>query len=271
MNNLISIIIPVIQDMEESHLKQQLLHHLPKHEPAFSVIEKSFRELTSQQQDPELLRSFFHSWSQTNNSAMTVAGLSNRLSMLIHKNQPVADEAQLLRSIVSLNRIVDEDLAVVGKVLHSKLFYTMATTICGDDQWLLHQYNHPNAKAFKDWKDQNSLHVKDIMIGLLTTLVHEIYTHGEVEYILPMFKTWLEETTDLSEKEQLHTLAWISVHCGPTEKNHFFFAVNAISHFAAAMQVAIEDYSLEEIISTYLARKASVMQAVMKTESVHLS
>jgi hypothetical protein len=271
MNNLISIIIPVIRDMEESHLKQQLLTHLPKHEPLFSVIESSFRELTSHKQDTELLRHFFHSWSQTNNSAMTVAGLSNRLSMLIHKNQPVADESQLLRSIVSLNRIVDEDLAVVGKVLHSKLFYTMATTISGDDQWLLHAYNHPDAKAFKDWKDQNSLHEKDIMLGLLTTLVHEIYTHGEVEYILPMFKNWLETTTDLSEKERLHTLAWISVHCGPTEKNHFFFAVNAIHHFAKAMDVNIEDYSLEEIISTYLTKKTSVMQSVMQIESVHSS
>ena len=264
MKNLSSIILPVIQEMENSHLKTQLLQYIPQQEDSFSIIEKSFKELTSTAQSQEVLRHFFHSWSQTNNSAMTVAGLSNRLSMLIHKNKPVHDEAQLLRSIVSLNRIVDEDLAVVGKVLHSKLFYTMATSICGDDQWLLHTYNHPHSKSFKDWKDANSLHEKDVMIGLLTTLVHEIYTHGEVEFILPMFKDWLAATTEFTENETMYILAWISVHCGPTEKNHFFFAVNSIHHYAKAMNIRLEDYSLEEIINTYLEKKALVMQSIIQ-------
>ena len=42
--------------------------------------------------------------------------------MLIHKNTFVRDEAELFRSVANLNRIVDEDLAVVGSVLHSDLF-----------------------------------------------------------------------------------------------------------------------------------------------------
>ena len=42
--------------------------------------------------------------------------------MLIHKNTFVPDEAELFRSVANLNRIVDEDLAVVGSVLRSDLF-----------------------------------------------------------------------------------------------------------------------------------------------------
>jgi hypothetical protein len=263
MNDLLSIITPVLKGMEASHLKNELLLQLPRQQDAFAAIERSFIELTSTTQEPEVLNNFFHSWSQTNNSAMTVAGLSNRLTMLIHKNQPVQDEWQLFRSVANLNRIVDEDLAVVGRVLHSQLFYEMATGITGNDQWLLRTYNHPYAKAFKDWKDHNSLHTKDIMIGLLTTLVHEIYTHGEVEYILPKFKNWLIQSYGYTEKQCTPVLAWITVHCGPTEKNHFFYAVNAILHYVKAMGLNIEDYSLDEIVTAYVTKKSQVMESVI--------
>lgn len=266
MNNLTSIILPVIAGMDESHLKNQLLKFLPQQADAFSKIEKSFNQLTAKKQDKERLQHFFHSWSQTNNSAMTVAGISNRLTMLVHKNQPIANEKALLHSITSLNRIVDEDLAVVGRILHSQLFYTMATTICTDDDWLSRDYLHESAYDFKAWKDQNSLREKDIMIALLTTLVHEIYTHGEVEFILPKFESWLMNDYGFSEAECEKTLAWISVHCGPTEKNHFFFAVNSIFHYADAMNIDITEYDLEKIISDYLAKKSAVMEAVMEIE-----
>lgn len=270
MANLSSIILPVLQDMEESHLKDQLLKFLPNQTEAFSKIEKSFIQLTSKVQDKERLQRFFHSWSQTNNSAMTVAGISNRITMLVHKNQPIADEKALLQSITSLNRIVDEDLAVVGRVLHSQLFYTMATNICTDDDWLSRKYLNQSAYEFKAWKDQNSLRNKDIMIALLTTLIHEIYTHGEVEYILPKFEAWVTNDYGFSEEDRDKTLAWISVHCGPTEKNHFFFAVSAIFHYAKAMNVNLESYDLENIIKDYLDKKSAVMEDVMEIEEVSI-
>lgn len=259
MNNLISIIIPVIEQMEDSHIKNQLLTYFPKQKEQFTIIENSFTALTATKQSSETLYSFFHSWSQTNNSAVTVAGLSNRMTMLIHKNKPIVSEYDLFRAIASLNRIVDEDLAVVGRVLHSKLFYTMATNISGDDVWLSKKYLCNEAKEFKDWKDKNSLRNKDIMIGLLTTLVHEIYTHGEVEFILPKFDIWLRSYSNMTEQEIEESLAWIKVHCGPTEKDHFFHAVNAVASFSKAQNININDYDLEKIISDYLEYKSKVM------------
>ena len=267
MTNLLSIILPVLEGMEESPLKKQLLTYFPLQAEHFSTIENSFILLTAIPHDPERLKPFFQSWSQTNNSAVTVAGLSNRMTMLIHKNSPVADEAHLFRSVASLNRIVDEDLAVVGKVLHSDLFYAMATNICGDDEWLSKKYLDESARGFKAWKDRNSLRDKDLLIGLLTTLVHEIYTHGEVEFILPKFSRWLESDYNFGKDPLKNTLAWISVHCGPTEKNHFFYAVNAIMHYVKAMNVNLEDYDLAEIVADYLSKKA----LVMKTISLQLS
>lgn len=262
MKNLISIIIPVIEQMDDGHIKNQLLLHFPKQAIQFRTIENSFVSLTTSQQQSEVLSHFFHSWSQTNNSAVTVAGLSNRMTMLIHKNKPIVSEYDLFRAVASLNRIVDEDLAVVGRVLHAKLFYNMATSISGSDAWLSKKFLCEEAKNFKDWKDYNSLRNKDIMIGLLTTLVHEIYTHGEVEFILPKFQQWLQTTTDFSEKEIDVALAWIAVHCGPTEKDHFFHAVNAVASYAKAQQIDITNYDLEEIISNYLHYKSKVMHVL---------
>ena len=187
---------------------------------------------------------------------MTVAGLSNRMTMLVHKNKPINSEHDLFKSVASLNRIVDEDLAVVGRVLHSDLFYTMATNIVGDDSWLSKQYLSDEAKEFKALKDKNFLRDKDIMIGLLTTLVHEIYTHGEVEFIIPKFERWLRADGLLTEQEIDYSLAWIRVHCGPTEKDHFFHAVDAVYSYSKALNIDVSTYNLEEIISTYIILKS---------------
>ena len=262
MENLISIILPVIEQVKDAHIKNQLLAYFPLQKDKFSSIEDSFTYLTEKKQDKEILNLFFKSWSQTNNSAVTVAGLSNRMTMLIHKNQEVLSEHDLFKSVASLNRIVDEDLAVVGRVLHSDMFYTMATNITGDDTWLSNKYLSAEAKAFKAWKDKNSLRNKDIMIGLLTTLVHEIYTHGEVEYIIPKFDNWLRADGTLTDQEINLTLAWIRVHCGPTEKDHFFHAVDAVKSYSKAQGINISDYDLSEIISDYLNLKADVMLAL---------
>jgi hypothetical protein len=262
MNFFHEIIDPVLRSIPESHLRTELIRSFSLNAHHFDTIETGFRALTSRRQTPERLRCFFQSWSQTNNSAMTVAGIGNRLTLLLHRGREIADEPELLRTLTSLNRIVDEDLAVTHKVLHSEIFYRMATGIVGDDLWLSQGYLHPAAKDFKAWKDHNSLRDPDIFVALLTTLTHEIYTHGEVEFILPLFTRWLREENDMPEAECRRTLAWIHVHCGPTEKDHFFHALDAIHHFSRAMDVNIDDYLLGEIVETYLEKKAGVLEQV---------
>ncbi|POZ61965.1 hypothetical protein [Chromobacterium alticapitis] len=262
MNSLSAIINPVLADMPSSHLKQELLNAFGSRGDRFSAIEAGFRCFASGNHSPAVLRRFFHSWSQTNNSAMTVAGISNRLTLLVHTGREIADQNALLRAIVSLNRIVDEDLAVTHKILHSQLFYNMATGIVGDDLWLSRDYLHPSAQAFKAWKDHNSLRDPDPAIALLTTLAHEIYTHGEVEFILPLFRQWLLRDLKFSERDAIRTLGWISVHCGPTEKNHFFHALDAIGHYGRAMGVDFERYGVDDIVGDYLDKKAAVLEAV---------
>lgn len=257
-----TIITPVLEGIPNAFLRNQLLTNFSKAEADFGTIQNSFQLLTSRPHDREKLNHFFHSWSMTNNSAMTVAGLSNRISMLVHKKKEIGDEALLFRSLASLNRIVDEDLGVVGGVLHKDIYYTMATHFCQGDDWMLMRYVSPEAKEFKRWKDANSLRERDVVIGLLTTVVHEIYTHGEVEYILPLFEKWLETNEGITGKEAKAILAWIVVHTGPTEKNHFFHAINAVEQYTQALGIDLESYDMAEIIATYMELKAATMASI---------
>lgn len=274
VDSLQAVILPVIETVPDLYIRNGLVRCFSEQSRHFHTIEEGFRALTRQRQDPEVLSGFFHSWSQTNNSAVTVAGIGNRLTLLLHRGQQVGNEGALLRTLTSLDRIIDEDLAVTHRVLHSDMFYRMATDIVGDDRWLSRRYLHPAAKEFKDWKDHNSLRDRDPMVAMLTTLAHEIYTHGEVEFILPLFRRWLAEDYGFTDAEIRRTLAWISVHTGPTEKNHFFHALSALEHLAEAMGVAIADYPLDEIVETYLEKKAAVLDHLclrdaLEVEAVH--
>jgi len=226
-------------------------------------IAKGFRDFTSSPQPPEVRRTFFHSWSLTNHSAMCVSGISNRLSYLLYKNIiPEPRRARLVDAIVALNRISDEDLGANGGRLHADFFYDMATTICGDDTWKCHTYALPQAIAYQDYKNRIALKNHDIFLGILATLVHEIYTHGEVEFILPLFRQACQTQFGLSQQESRKCLAWILVHCGGTEANHFKHALKAADNFAEANDLDLENYDLGTVFKTYLQHKAAVMTGI---------
>ncbi len=260
-------VLLVLEGMPPGGLRDRLIQQVREDEPRLDRICESFRQLTSKRQSPEALRVFFHNWALTNNSAVTVAGLSNRCTMLIHQGDDSVDHAHLARSVASLNRIVDEDLAVVGNILHSELFYRMATQITGDDQWQSRAHLRESAKSFKGWKDHNSLQDPDILVGLLTTLCHEIYTHGEVEFIWGLFSDWLAAHYP---EVPASSLAWIKVHTGPTERNHFFHAIDAIGHWVAASGASLEDYDVASILQTYIAGKERVMAEVASELTVQV-
>ncbi|HYD68952.1 hypothetical protein [Azospirillum sp.] len=262
MESLNSHILHVLKDLPDVPVRAPLLKAFGSHAAEFAAIEDGFRSLTSRRHDTKTLRRFFASWSQTNNSAMTVAGISNRLTLKLHRGEPVRDPLALLETLTALHRISDEDLAVTHKVLHSEMFYNMATGIVGDDEWLLHRYLDPSAVEFKVWKDHMSLREADVALGLMTTLSHEIYTHGEVEFILPLFTQWLIGHYDFSEEDTLRTLTWIRVHCGGTEKRHFFHALDTVAHYDRAVGIDWESCDLEGIVAQYLRKKSAVLQAL---------
>src|SRR5215469_17706150 len=78
---LLSIVLPVLNDMQSGALQRALIEAFSEEEQSLTSVEQCFADLTARRQDAKALRYFFQSWSQTNNSAASVAGLSNRMSL----------------------------------------------------------------------------------------------------------------------------------------------------------------------------------------------
>ncbi|WP_225920196.1 hypothetical protein [Pseudomonas vanderleydeniana] len=259
-SQLLYLVEPVLELMNAGVLKQALLEAFRSQEPALVDIEEAFHALTARRHDAQALRRFFASWSKTNNSAASVSGLANRITLLARSAEEGAQVQRLHQVCSNLQRITDEDLGALGNTLHSELFYNMATPLCGDDQWLLKENCLPSAQAFKDWTDMRRLRDRDLLQGLLTTLVHEVYTHGEVEFIHPLFKQWFARDMGVPTEKVRSTVAWVTVHTGGTESNHFAHAVAAVEEFVEVMDVAVVKSAAQEIFGEYLQRKAAVMR-----------
>jgi hypothetical protein len=230
------------------------------HESALADIERAFREFTAVAPTPERARWFFHSWSLTNHSALCVSGIGNRITLRLRDSKNGIDKPRLAEALLALHRISDEDLGALGGTLHADLFYEMADLFCEGDAWLSRGFAIDSARAFKDYKNRAGLRTPDLMFGLLSTIAHEVYTHGEVEFILPLFRDCVQQHFDIDEKQQRRRLAWISVHCGPTEREHFRHAVEALEHYCAAMHVDPMAYDLEGLFGEYIEHKAAVMR-----------
>ncbi len=264
MASLLPLIQEVIQDVKQPHLANSLSKAFEGSSTALQDIEQAFITLTQSHPKEDQLNTFFHNWSMTNNSAASLSGYCNRLTKKWRneQNEENGKEHLYLNVLGHLNRVSDEDLGVEGGTLHFDLYYHMATTICGNDNWLSRRYLLPEGAQFKKWKDHQLLREKDLFLGLLNTLVHEIYTHGEVEFILPLFKRWLPEISDLSKGAQTRCLSWIAVHTCGTERNHFNETLQSVDALSDLLSVNIHDYDLELVFSNYLHQKALVMKAL---------
>ncbi|MGZ5051593.1 MAG: hypothetical protein ACXWF8_12155 [Methylobacter sp.] len=260
--HIIEYVSPALSEVEQPLLRKSLIGAFHNEAESLKIIEDSFKQITGDYHSQEKLKYFFRSWMMTNNSAMCISGLGNRMTMQTRDGSEIKDKDELFQTIASLHRISDEDLGVGNGLLHWDLFYRMATSICEADDWQSSRYLTAEAEAFKRWKDAQSLKDPDLMIGLLTTLIHEIYTHGEVEYIEPMFHRWLAVNSNFDETERRRNLFWITAHCNGTETAHFGHAQDATTHYCRALDIELSDYAMETIFRDYLQRKARAMESI---------
>lgn len=226
------------------------------------AIEGAFGQVVRLDPGDEGLRWYFRSWSMTNHSAMCVSGLGNRITMLLRDGRP-ADANALVRALGSLHRICDEDLGVGNGLLHADLFYVMATTLCGDDEWQSKRYLTPEAAAFKQWKDRCNLIDDDLLSGILATVIHEIYTHAEVELLRPMFNDWLIDR-DWAPADRRRALLWIQVHCDGTELNHFGHALDALDAYLVGAGRTLDPGAVGSTVAAYLEHKGAAMRSIVE-------
>lgn len=261
---IIDYVLEQLEKVENNFIRNSLTECFLQQTDALKKVEGCFGLHTAIGVGNEKMKYFFKSWSMTNHSCMRVSGISNRLSLRKYSGDNSYNEDMLFHSIAHLNRIADEDLGVGGGELHHDMFYRMATPICGNDDWLLKKYCTQEAVDFKTWADKSALREKDILKPLLMTLIHEIYTHGEVEFIHPMFKEWLTKKKEFREKESKKIILWITAHCYPTEANHFKHGLKAIEYYCKAYNINLEEYDAASIFNKYLILKGNVMKSLTR-------
>jgi hypothetical protein len=257
---LLGIVEPVLCEMPGGPLQEALISGFEQEEDALRTIEEAFVLLTSRRHDREHLKRFFQSWSQTNNSATCVAGLGCRVTLPVRELPDETTQLSYYRVLDSLQRITDEDFGSRGETLHAELYHRMATTICGDDSWLSKRYCSPAAQDFRGLMLRQRLRDRNVVHGLLHTLVHEVYTHGEVELIHPMFQAWLPTHLDIPAAAARKVIAWITVHTAGTETNHFRHATDAVTTYCRTAGVAVDSAVATDLFRTYLRAKAAVME-----------
>jgi len=248
--------------LEHLPLRGVLLDSLRSESESVRAISESFVHFLRAKHPVEVRRKFFASWQRTNNSAMSVEGLANRITKQAEEtsNADAGRALSMFRSAGRLNRVADEDLGVGGQLQHFELYYRMATEFTDhDDLWQSRQYCLNSAKEFKSWLDLSRLR-DPITTGLFSLLVHEGYTHAELEMIAPLFGTWAADVMGLSPKEARKVLAWITVHNGGTEKSHFAHSCAALSHYCEGSGSEVDLAVAGEIFRSYLQRKAAVMK-----------
>ncbi len=248
--------------LDHEQLRATLLDSLELEQEAMQTIQDSFTDFLRSKHSCDVRRRFFASWQRTNNSAMSVEGLANRITLEAEAaaEQDPSRALLMFRGGGRLNRVADEDLGVGGQVLHFELYYRMATALTdGDDQWQSREYCLASAAEFKTWLD--SIRLRDpILSGLYSLLIHEGYTHAELEMIAPAFDNWATGAMGLSPRDARRVLAWISVHIGGTEKAHFAHSCASLSHYLAGSGARIDLDLASNVFRTYLRKKARVMQ-----------
>ncbi len=248
--------------LEHEPLRQVLLDSLAAEKESIQAISRSFAGFLADRQAPDVRRRFFSSWQKTNNSAMSVEGLANRMTADGEEQMQSMNTEKalnLFRAAGRLNRVADEDLGVGGQTLHFELYYRMATEFAGhDDQWQSRQYCLPAAVEFKTWLDSTRLR-SPIITGLYSLLVHEGYTHAELEMIAKPFHSWATTNMGLSDRDARRVLAWISVHNGGTEKAHFAHSCASLSHYLEGSGAQVDLQVAEDTFRKYFRLKGAVM------------
>jgi hypothetical protein len=256
--------------LEDAPLRQVLVDSMDAERGALEAIARSFAGFLAGRQPPDVRRRFFASWQRTNNSALSVEGLANRMTAEGEASVAAAAPDRglaLFRAAGRLNRVADEDLGVGGRTLHFELYYRMATELAEhDDHWQSRQFCLPVAAEFKAWLDATRLRAP-IVVGLYSLLVHEGYTHAELEMIARPFYRWATTHIGLSDPEARRVLAWISVHIGGTEKAHFAHSCASLAHYLEGSGQVVDLRAASEIFRKYFRMKGAVMAQLTQTYS----
>lgn len=248
-----AVVKETIGSIPDYDLAAAVLKSFEKEELSIKQVESFFARLSSQVWPKSVLHRFFHAWRDTHLSSSSVAAMTCRLLSLADEN---SNDAHCFTAAASANsKIVHEDLGLCGET-HANLYDRLANVVCRTDEWKLETHRVASAYQFGAWVHHERV-VNNIACGLQTTIASEIYNHGEYTFVEPLLRLWMQDLLGLSPEQTRRSLAYITVHTGSTESDHFMHGVEALKYYSSGVGT---DFSYESVSATsaeYLRRVGS--------------
>ena len=255
---LYTIVRQVTQQLPDRMLAEAVENAFQECLPSLHAVESYFQTLTSRRWAQPVPQQFLHGWRDTHLSAGSVAAMTCRL-LTLAEEQP-EHMATYTKAATENAKIIHEDLGLDGGDTHANLYVRLANTVCGSNEWELNTYRTPAAYEFRKWIHQRRVLTPALEQGLLTTIASEIYNHAEYTLAAPLFEKWLQQDLGISAAQTKQALAYIVVHTGDTESDHFLHGVNALQHYLAAQGRHIDYAQVQECCVEYLQRIGRVFE-----------
>lgn len=217
---------------------------------SLSVIERTFALLTSHVWSQKTLQTFFNAWRDTHLSSGSVSAIVCRLLEASGSRSPGA--YCFVESARSIAQVIHEDLGMCGET-HSILFERLANSICLDDEWKLNKHRVPTACEFRNWVHKKRVD-GTLDQSIFLTIASEIYNHCEYSFIAPLFKNWMQNLLGFERERIPSNMAYILVHTGATEHNHFLHGLNALLDYYSGVDRLLKYSDITDSIVEYLSQ-----------------
>lgn len=259
-------------DVEDGHLAQALLSGFNSQTAALDTYCETYVDMTSSNWSESSLCTFFCGWRSPDGAAHAVSSIIVRI---LQESASLTDDARLkmLEAAAHCGEIIVEDIGLGemhGHPHHSKLYYRMASAICGSDEWRLQdKFLNPITKEFSGWVGKKRPLAPQLIEALEMMAMTELFNTGEYNLMTPLWKQWLRDVRGYSAGEASRVASFLSVHCGSVEARHFKHAAEALRLYASATGQAVDYARIARLSKEYVARACEHLQkmaSVLKCE-----
>ena len=259
-------------DVEDGHLAQALLSGFNSQTAALDTYCETYVDMTSSNWSESSLCTFFCGWRSPDGAAHAVSSVIVRI---LQESASLTDDARLkmLEAAAHCGEIIVEDIGLGemhGHPHHSKLYYRMASAICGSDDWRLQdKFLNPITKEFSGWVGKKRPLAPQLIEALEMMAMTELFNTGEYNLMTPLWKQWLRDVRGYSAGEASRVASFLSVHCGSVEARHFKHAAEALRLYASATGQAVDYARIARLSREYVARACEHLQkmaSVLKCE-----
>lgn len=138
-----------------------------------------------------------------------------------------------------ISDIIAEDVGMEG-LTHHALFERFARAVTGTSRWADQDTLHGDVKIFRDKLHKLRTH-GDLSQALASLIISEIWNTGEYTFAAPLTESFLSQSSASSGFNARNSNAYMAVHSGDTEFDHFIHAVYAYCTYNSCKKISIAD------------------------------